>query len=121
MTDFRALCAELTDSLDTWLMAHHYGGVPPQDGADAELVLRARAALAQPELQGPTDKELHQLWQELYGFHDSPTSGEANHVTTTTEINNQLELTASALQSGNKRLSSLLSLMRAERIQRKAL
>jgi hypothetical protein len=49
MTDFRALCAELTDSLDTRLMAHHYGGVPPQDGADAELVLRARAALAQPE------------------------------------------------------------------------
>jgi hypothetical protein len=51
MTDFRALCAELTDALDTWLMAHHYGGVPPQDGADAKLVLRARAALAQPEPQ----------------------------------------------------------------------
>jgi hypothetical protein len=86
-----------------------------------KLLDRTSTALAQPELQGPTDKELHQLWQKLYGFHDGPTSGEANHVTTTTKINNQLELTASALQSCNKRLSSLLSLMRAERIQRKAL
>ncbi len=65
MTDFRALCAELTDALDTWLMAHHYGGVPPQDGADAELVLRARAALAQPEPQGPSDKELLGLIPEI--------------------------------------------------------
>ncbi len=56
--DFRALCAELADALDTWIMAHHHGGVPPQDGADAELVLRARTALAQPEPEGLTDKEL---------------------------------------------------------------
>ena len=111
--DYRALCAEILQTLDQY-----------EDGQRVDWDAwreTARAALAQPELQGPTDKELHQLWQELYGFHDGPTSGEANHVTTTTEINNQLELTASALQSGNKRLSSLLSLMRAERIQRKAL
>jgi hypothetical protein len=114
--DYRALCAELVQDIEEWIVAVDH--CPPSSSA---LVQRARAALAQPELQGPTDKELHQLWQELYGFHDGPTSGEANHVTTTTEINNQLELTASALQSCNKRLSSLLSLMRAERIQRKAL
>jgi hypothetical protein len=57
-TDFRALCAELTDALDTWLMAHHYGGVPPQDGADAKLALRARTALSQPEPVAPTDEAL---------------------------------------------------------------
>ena len=111
--DYRALCAEILQTLDQY-----------EDGQRVDWDAwreTARAALAQPELQGPTDKELHQLWQELYGFHDGPTSGEANHVTTTTEINNRLELTASALQSCNKRLSSLLSLMRAERIQRKAL
>jgi hypothetical protein len=68
MTDFRALCAELTDALDTWLMAHHYGGVPPQDGADAELVLRARDALAQPEPQGPTLDDVSELCEE-FGFH----------------------------------------------------
>jgi hypothetical protein len=38
MTDFRALCAELLDWLEV---------------APAELVDRARAALAQPEPQGP--------------------------------------------------------------------
>ena len=46
---FRALCAELTDALDSWLQAFHLGGVPPQDGADAKLITRARTALAQPE------------------------------------------------------------------------
>ena len=80
MTDFRALCAKLTDALDTWLMARHYGGVPPQDGADAELVLRARAALAQPEPQEPTDEELHQLWLDLYAFHDGPTGGDVMEI-----------------------------------------
>jgi hypothetical protein len=112
-TDYRALCVEILQKLDQY-----------EDGQRVDWEAwreTTRAALSQPEPQGPTDKELHQLWQELYGFHGGPTSGEANHVTTTTEINNRLELTASALQSCNKRLSSLLSLMRAERIQRKAL
>jgi hypothetical protein len=36
----------------------------------------ARAYLAQPEPEGPTDEELHNLWLELYGFHDGPTSGD---------------------------------------------
>jgi hypothetical protein len=37
---------------------------------------RARAFLSQPEPEGPTDEELHDLWIELYGFHDGPTSGD---------------------------------------------
>jgi hypothetical protein len=43
MTDFRALCEELHAAFNTYAvdMAHH------------DLLERARAALAQPELQGP--------------------------------------------------------------------
>lgn len=45
-TDFRALCKELTDALAEWEL----GGSPPEDTADADLVARARAALAaEPE------------------------------------------------------------------------
>jgi hypothetical protein len=50
MTDFRALCAELVDELEDWIA---YGD--EADCADAHaFVDRARAALAQPEPQGPT-------------------------------------------------------------------
>ncbi len=38
------------------------------------------AALAQPEPQGPTDEELHQLWLDLYAFHDGPTSGDVAEI-----------------------------------------
>jgi hypothetical protein len=48
MTDFRALCAELLHELDLWSSWH-----------DApELKARAKAALTQPEPQGPTDEKL---------------------------------------------------------------
>lgn len=50
---FRALCSELVDALAEWQL----GGGPPEDTADADLISRARAALAQPEPQGPTDEE----------------------------------------------------------------
>jgi hypothetical protein len=40
------------------------------------LANEARAYLAQPEPEEPTDEELHNLWLELYGFHDGPTSGD---------------------------------------------
>ena len=54
MTDFRALCAELVDELEDWIA---YGD--EADCADAHAVVdRARAALAQPEPQGPSDEEL---------------------------------------------------------------
>jgi hypothetical protein len=51
--DFRVLCAELTDALAEWEL----GGGPPEDTADAELIARARAALA-VEPEGATDNEL---------------------------------------------------------------
>jgi hypothetical protein len=49
-TDWRALCTELTNEL------HKHTSL--YDGHESELVARARAALAQPEPVGPTDKEL---------------------------------------------------------------
>jgi hypothetical protein len=60
MTDlnFRTLCAELADSLEDWLSSNSIGGISLDDGTDAELIFRARTALAQPELQGPTDQEI---------------------------------------------------------------
>ena len=52
MTDFRALCAELLDEFDYYT-----------DWSDAEKVKdRARAALAQPEPEGPTDEELTMVY-----------------------------------------------------------
>ena len=53
-TDYRALCAELADALAEWQL----GGGLPEDTADADLINRARAALAQPEPGAPTDEEL---------------------------------------------------------------
>jgi len=72
MTDFRALCAELMDAIDS--------GIPVERMKQSPLAVRVDAALSQPEPQGPTDKELHQLWQELYSFHDGPTSGEVAEI-----------------------------------------
>jgi hypothetical protein len=59
MTDFRALCAELTDSLEEWLSSNSIGGISLDDGTDAELIYRARAALAQPA--PPVDGEVAEL------------------------------------------------------------
>ena len=63
MTDFRALCAELADSLEDWLSSNSIGGISLDDGTDVELIFRARTALAQPESQGsgPTDEELNEF------------------------------------------------------------
>ena len=65
-TDWRALCAELVDSLEEWLSCNSIGGISLDDGTDAELINRARAALAQPEPQGPTVIEIIELhiWME---------------------------------------------------------
>jgi hypothetical protein len=64
MTDFRALCAELHAAFNTYAVdeAHH------------DLLVRARAALAQPEPQGPTDEELGKLL--YYEFTTSTGHGE---------------------------------------------
>ena len=54
--DYRALCAELADALAEWRL----GGGPPEDTADADLIDRARALLAQPVAEGPTDEEIEE-------------------------------------------------------------
>ena len=50
-TDYRAMCAELVNEL------HGYASANPHHDSD-ELVARARALLAQPVAEGPTDEEL---------------------------------------------------------------
>ena len=58
MTDFRALCAELLQELE------HASAWDYQQ----TLKDQARAALAQPEPQGPTDEELTEMWMKQYGI-----------------------------------------------------
>ncbi len=68
MTDYyRALCAELLCSLEQY---------PVQPPRDRDLIDRARAALAQPEQQGPTDEEAVALYSEVMAFHDCKTLGD---------------------------------------------
>jgi hypothetical protein len=64
MADFRALCKELMDAIDS--------GVPVERIKQSPLAVRVDAALAQPEPQGPTDAELWDLYQHL-GSYFSPT------------------------------------------------
>ena len=56
MTDFRALCEELLDWAER--TSSHYYKQP-------DVILRARAALAQPEPQGPSDEDLDALFTEV--------------------------------------------------------
>jgi len=65
MTDFRALCAELLASYeDTFVIS---------EPSDDPLVQQARAALAQPDPQGPTDEELKAAYWE--GFKNAAPCG----------------------------------------------
>jgi hypothetical protein len=57
-TDYRALCAELLAALDRQAATD-----PEADGG--LLRHRARAALAQPELVGPTDEKLDELYFDI--------------------------------------------------------
>jgi hypothetical protein len=66
MTDFRELCQELVDDLEMSDWPYKLKEVFRAD------IARARAALAQPEPQGPTDEELWDLYQDL-GSYFSPT------------------------------------------------
>ena len=52
MTDFKQLCADLLAWSDT-TSSHYYS----QPG----VIIRARAALAQPVAEGPTDEEIDEL------------------------------------------------------------
>jgi len=55
MTDFRALCARMADELD------HYRQLLMDDRrATHALATEARAALAQPDPEGPTDEEIEE-------------------------------------------------------------
>jgi hypothetical protein len=61
MTNFRALCAELVKQLEGWQC------YASPDGPNAEVLARARAALAQPEPGEPTDEELWELYDQRSG------------------------------------------------------
>ena len=59
MTDYRALCARMADELD------RYRQLLMDDRRETHaLAAEARATLAQPEPQGPTDEELVELFNE---------------------------------------------------------
>jgi hypothetical protein len=67
MTDFRELCACMADELD------HYRQLLMDDRRETHaLATKARAALAQPEPQRPTDEELLKLAEENNWNHVSP-------------------------------------------------
>lgn len=80
-TDFRALCVELVriaDALDRGTPLIRNQG-QALDGYSAlaafrAIANRARAALSEPEPEGPTDEELSQLYCELFSLQSSPTS-----------------------------------------------
>lgn len=68
MTDYKQLCAELVAAWDDLPWQYNWrgdltgiDGYPPDDSA----VERARAALAEPEPEGPTDEALDELFTEI--------------------------------------------------------
>jgi hypothetical protein len=85
--NYKALCAELVvieDAMSGGSVQLSSQG-QALDGYAALAAFRyiaakARIALAQPEPVAPTDKELHQLWLDLYAFHDGPTSGDVAEI-----------------------------------------
>jgi hypothetical protein len=58
MIDYKQLCAELVDAIDS--------GIPTDRMHLSPLMLRTRAALAKPEPEGPTDEELDELAWNWY-------------------------------------------------------
>ena len=54
MTNYRQLCAELLAWAEK--TSGHYYKQP-------DVIQRARAALAEPEPDGPTDDQLHEIWE----------------------------------------------------------
>jgi hypothetical protein len=72
-TNFRALCAELTEEL-----VNEYGyctewekGLPLCESNVSELLTRARAALSQPEPVAPTDEEIMEVfWEHQNGLEE---------------------------------------------------
>jgi hypothetical protein len=63
MTDYKALCARMADELD------HYRQLLMDDRRETHaLATEARAALAQPEPEGPSKAELRQIFDDQSGF-----------------------------------------------------
>jgi hypothetical protein len=60
-TDFRALCQELMDAIDS--------GIPVERIKQSPLAVRVDAALAQPEPQGPSELELEAIELKLWDKH----------------------------------------------------
>ena len=61
--DYRALCAELATTLAERI--DDKGDAGPYYTHAARLAARARALLAEPEPEGPTDEELDELFTEI--------------------------------------------------------
>jgi len=59
----RDLIRRLADALAEWQL----GGAPPEDTSDADLINEARAYLAQPEPEGPTESDLSVLFYRHVG------------------------------------------------------
>ena len=82
MTDFRALCAELTDDLEEWIHDDYEADI---DNAHA-LIARARAALAKPEPPAEcaeaeqTDSDLLQFLLDNFRSHSLHMDGTAYYV-----------------------------------------
>jgi hypothetical protein len=74
MTDFRALCAELTDDLEGWYVCNLIGNDPAEEytAASKERIHRARAALAEQPVV-PTDEELREMWFGSEWFNEGAT------------------------------------------------
>jgi hypothetical protein len=71
MTDFRALCARMADELD------HYRQLLMDDRHETHaLAAEARAALTQPEPQGPTREDAVALYSDVMAVHECQTLGE---------------------------------------------
>ena len=73
-TDWKALCAGLLDALDS--------GIPAGRIRMSPLAESARAALAEPEPEGPTDEELLEAVRHLYGDQTAADMGAADDLLT---------------------------------------
>lgn len=77
-SSFRSLCAELADQLSAYNGCNDVEEVLQHWNYTNcnELLYRARAALATPPPEPPTDEELQALWHELFSHDDTVSSGD---------------------------------------------
>ena len=66
MTDYKQLCAQLLSELENAIrVIYGEDGTRHISSADP-VITKARAALAEPEPEGPTDNELAELYRKAY-------------------------------------------------------